>query len=663
MQIMKHHCLLPAIAIVATIAAATSVHAQTPALIPYQGRVQTGTPPADFHGTGQFKFALMQGTTATRLWVNNGPTTADPANAVNLTVTNGLYSVMLGDASNPSMPNMAAIPPSVFANPDVRLRVWFRNGTSPFQLLTPDQRLAPTGYVSSSLSLGNSLANTKIALWEDGGLSYGMGVQDNQFRFHTATANDRFSFLTGPNGTETFTILGDGNVGIGNNDPSTKLHVSQQTATEPTAIFQGGDAENELTPTRSGLAFSYYSNDTSKHFITTTHSVTPSKNRMSFWLNNNTALRTDDTPGVGTTNAMTLTGEGRVGIGTATPLAKSHVRTGTNQNLLVRPGPDFGGSGVGIHSVNDANSANAPLTIGGSSTAIIGGNVGIGDIAPTRAKLVVAGSATSLANNAPNYGYLDPAGAHVNVPVAQLNSIYGEQTIWAGGYIIASSDERIKNIRGRSNAGSDLKTLQSIQVTDYLYKDTVTKGAAPQKKLIAQQVEKVFPMAVSRQTDVVPDIFKKALVKDGWISLKTDLKIGERVRLTDDKTMAIHEVLEVKDDKFRTAFQPKGDEVFVYGREVNDFRTVDYDAIAMLNVSATQELARRLETKDAEMAALQKEHAALQTENAALKAELAAQASKDKSQDEQLAALSALLEKQSSAAATTAGVSTLPAKR
>ena len=42
----------------------------------------------------------------------------------------------------------------------------------------------------------------------------------------------------------------------------------------------------------------------------------------------------------------------------------------------------------------------------------------------------------------------------------------------------------------------------------------------------------------------------------------------------------------------KTAFQPAGDEVFVYGREVDDFRAVDYDSLTMLNISATQELSR-----------------------------------------------------------------------
>jgi hypothetical protein len=49
----------------------------------------------------------------------------------------------------------------------------------------------------------------------------------------------------------------------------------------------------------------------------------------------------------------------------------------------------------------------------------------------------------------------------------------------------------------------------------------------------------------------------------------------------------------------------------VYGREVDDFRTVDYQAISMLNVSATQALLKRIE-------ALEKENEDMNT----LKAEL-----------------------------------------
>ncbi|MCP4551438.1 MAG: hypothetical protein GY834_05235, partial [Bacteroidetes bacterium] len=46
------------------------------------------------------------------------------------------------------------------------------------------------------------------------------------------------------------------------------------------------------------------------------------------------------------------------------------------------------------------------------------------------------------------------------------------------------------------------------------------------------------------------------------------------------------------------------DKVFVYGREVDDFHTVDYEAISMLNVSATQEQQRIIEAQQTEIEAL-----------------------------------------------------------
>lgn len=157
--------------------------------------------------------------------------------------------------------------------------------------------------------------------------------------------------------------------------------------------------------------------------------------------------------------------------------------------------------------------------------------------------------------------------------------------------------------------------LLSIEVTDYSYIDTVAKGTAKYKKVIAQQVGKVFAQAVSRSTDVVPDIYQKASITDGWVKLATDLKIGERVRLIGKNKEGIHEVLAVADGSFRTDFAADGATVFVYGREVQDFLNVDYDAIAMLNVSATQQIKKE---KDAEVKALQ-------TENANLRARLDAQ--------------------------------------
>ncbi len=126
--------------------ALSRAHAQVPQLIHYQGRIAlNGT---NFAGTGQFKFALV-GTNQTgasvTLWSNDGTSAAGnaPAASVSLSVDNGLYSVLLGDAT---LPNMRVISAATFTNADVRLRIWFGAGASGFEQLSPDQRIAAVGY-------------------------------------------------------------------------------------------------------------------------------------------------------------------------------------------------------------------------------------------------------------------------------------------------------------------------------------------------------------------------------------------------------------------------------------------------------------------------------------------------------------------------------------
>ncbi len=293
------------------------------------------------------------------------------------------------------------------------------------------------------------------------------------------------------------------------------------------------------------------------------------------------------------------------------------------------------------------------------------GNVGIGTVTPTRGKLEIAGNAP--ANHNTGFGYLNPdrfTFLNKNGPGRSLDNATGilflegansaDKTNISGGgpyyggvslfcedmakaiAFIAFSDERIKHIQGRSDAACDLSTLQRIEVTDYTYIDTLTKGAGQHKKLIAQQVEKIYPQAVNQATDVVPDIYKKATQKDGWVELATDLKKGERVRLLSEKTEGIHEVLEVTKDKFRTDFKPEGGQVFVYGREVKDFRSVDYEAISMLNVSATQELARKVKAQESELTELRAELAKLRSERKTLAHSVSALQARDEAREARL---------------------------
>jgi hypothetical protein len=199
-----------------------------------------------------FKFALVSNGGTQTFWSNDGTSTAGsvPTAAVSLSVSKGLYSVQLGDIG---YTNMLAVPPSVFNNSDVRLRVWFNDGTNGFQLLSPDQRIAAVGYAmtASSLQPGSAIDGTTGTFTgtvrvgdpthsatltvQTGG--YGILHTDGQKTFSTyvdgvgaqigTVSPDPLGFFTA-DGSYEMVIYPTGEVGIGTNPtgtPAAKLEV------------------------------------------------------------------------------------------------------------------------------------------------------------------------------------------------------------------------------------------------------------------------------------------------------------------------------------------------------------------------------------------------------------------------------------------------------
>jgi len=180
----------------------------------------------------------------------------------------------------------------------------------------------------------------------------------------------------------------------------------------------------------------------------------------------------------------------------------------------------------------------------------------------------------------------------------------------------AFSDRRIKNVIGPSDAAADLETLRKVKITDYTMKDTLRQGKKMHKKVIAQELESVFPLAVGTITNEIPDIYTSAKIKDGYVLLhNSGLKRGERVLLTCGYSKMVYEVDSVDAQGFTVCYNPElkklerqdGGNIFVYGREVDDFHLVDYDALTTLNISATQALADKVEEQAAEIAELKKQ--------------------------------------------------------
>ncbi|NEO71551.1 LamG-like jellyroll fold domain-containing protein [Moorena sp. SIO3H5] len=326
-----------------------------------------------------------------------------------------------------------------------------------------------------------------------------------------------------------------------------------------------------------------------------------------------------------------------VGIGTTTPRNPLAIRgQGTWEELISFEDPEgttkwhinqnIRGENPGLNFV-ETNVADGRLFIQA------GGNVGIGTTNP-QAKLEVNGqgnkslgeynwlnkNTTEVVTNVYVSSSFDPPntqGGHfvktigqdkITVPrTGNYNgtghvgySIYASERI-ACSELNVYSDERIKKDKVQSNSGEDLEKLLKIKITDYSYIDPVVHGIKPQKKVLGQQIAEVYPQAVNiKKAEVVPDIMRHATSDDrGEIILENHgLEVGDKVQILyqeygKDKA-EFFPILEVKENSFRVDITTV-EEVFIYGREVDDFHTVDYEAISMLNVSATQELYKRIE--------------------------------------------------------------------
>lgn len=180
------------------------------------------------------------------------------------------------------------------------------------------------------------------------------------------------------------------------------------------------------------------------------------------------------------------------------------------------------------------------------------------------------------------------------------------------------SDLRIKDEIVQADTLTDLERLRNLTVVDYYYKDFISNGSNKNKGFIAQEVEKIFPDAVSKAKDFIPDIYAIAAetsLINGVLTvsmIKEHLLIAEdRVRIiTEDNSYREVEVRVVDEKTFVVEnWTDSKDRLFVYGKEVDDFRTLDYDHIFCAGISAIQEMSKQV---DALNEKLQKQEARLQ---------------------------------------------------
>lgn len=127
---------LAGIAVVLSLASAAM--ADEPVMFNYQGRIRVQGQP--FSGAGQFKFAILNTSATATLWSNDGTGTggAEPTGYTPLTLTDGVFNVLIGDPSAGMQPINGAI---FNTHTPLKLRTWFCDGTLGFEQLNPDNTL------------------------------------------------------------------------------------------------------------------------------------------------------------------------------------------------------------------------------------------------------------------------------------------------------------------------------------------------------------------------------------------------------------------------------------------------------------------------------------------------------------------------------------------
>ena len=215
-------------------------------------------------------------------------------------------------------------------------------------------------------------------------------------------------------------------------------------------------------------------------------------------------------------------------------------------------------------------------------------------------------------------------------------SIYSQFSVFSEKFIIAS-DKRIKTDICECNDVSALNLVNQIECKEYHYTDPLRRNKSKTVGFIAQEVRKIFPNAISIHKDVVPDELRVIdnlewnMLEDKYSITIPDLDLSSnntgkcRFYVSNDisgNDEVMREVT-VESDNKTFVFDESWNNVFFYGKEVNDFHTIDKNKIFQLHHPAIQELSRLNDEKTTQIEALQQHNEALEHELSSVKTQLA----------------------------------------
>jgi len=193
-------------------------------------------------------------------------------------------------------------------------------------------------------------------------------------------------------------------------------------------------------------------------------------------------------------------------------------------------------------------------------------------------------------------------GKIIAIDLKATGNLKVDGNIKCDGTITGSSDQRIK--KDIHTSSDTLETVNSIQLRSYKYVDETKPKVS--HGVIAQELQKVYPEAVQVNEDYLPNINRNATSvtknTDNTLTITLDiehnLQVQDTIKVIINKESFNRKLVSIV-TPFSFIIEPlemysSEDTIFVYGKLVKDFLTIDYSKLGVLAVGAIQTLSKQV---------------------------------------------------------------------
>ena len=411
--------------------------------------------------------------------------------------------------------------------------------------------------------------------------------------------NARIAFYT--NNTERMQIAANGNIGIGNYSPvnnilqigdGARLRISNGSSDYTLIGTKEGNDDNNPRIVIFGSASS--GNEGRLYYISST-----ANGQHKFFVNGlaTEALQINTTAAIFNNNIVVgniNTGNPRIQFGSS------------GDDYIGVSRPSAGGlstsAAVGDMVIKTANKLILQSGTTGSAICInTNNNIQLGAGYTSATFPITLNSTNYTFQSFTGYASCIASGLSVSSSFANPSIYIGlmNTTAFSVGFYVYS-DKRIK--KDFEPIDNSLELIEKINLTTFKYIDYIEKGNKKNYGVIAQEIEEIIPEVINECKDYIPNIYKNANGYDGnnTIYIKVDnLIIGDKIRIYDNKNKEHQKkIINISED-YITIDEPvedyeDGTDLFIYGKEIPDLKNVNYEALFIVNMRATQELYKRV---------------------------------------------------------------------